>query len=139
MNEFSVLHPNSDRTPRVIPCDCIDAETNQLDDIQPSLHRTDDFFRRVISGLEIKVRRTDGDGPGCRATPITRRLRAEFPGRIRGVQVVAQNAVFYNWSHLRRHTFIIEWTRAEACRHKRVIDYGNILCRNLLPDLIDQE
>src|SRR5438477_12613333 len=111
MNESSVLNPNSNGAPRVIPRYGVYAETDQFHYVQTLFRRGDNFFRGIFSGLEIEVRRTYRHYARRGTTAIAGWAGSEFSGSVSTMEIIPENAIFDNRRELRRHTFIVKWTR----------------------------
>src|SRR5439155_3306880 len=77
IRELSILDPQSDGTTRVIAADGVHTESDQFDDIQSGLYRTNDVFGTMgAAALQIKIRRTDSDDTGSGAAAVACRLRS---------------------------------------------------------------
>src|SRR2546430_2576878 len=61
MHELAVLDPQTDRASGIITGHRVHAKTDQLDNIQTLLDRSDDLLRRMSSAGEVEIRWADRD------------------------------------------------------------------------------
>src|SRR5438105_14513964 len=135
MRQLAVLDPKADGSARVIAGDGVDAETDQLHDIQSGFDRADNFFGRICAGFEIEICWTDGDDAGPRTTAVPCRSRSQFSRGVRAVEIIPESAVFDDGRRLSRYAFIVKRTGAQAGRHSSVIDERDVGRGNRLADL----
>src|SRR5712691_8306203 len=122
MDEASLLDPVPDRSLRIVARDEVDAEADEVGDVEAPLHLADDLLGRRGARLEREVSRPHGRAAAHAAPRAARRPRADLARRIRVAQEVADDAVLERHVAARGQALAVEGTRSEAARPAAVVD-----------------
>ncbi len=114
----------------------VDLTAAEIGCVNAFADRAHDFIRIFVAGEHVGVGH-------ARHRQMRKRLTAAVPGRCnvhqprvqRILDVAAQNSVFDHHGALCRVAFIVDAQRSAAVRNRAVVDDGDTLRRDALPDL----
>src|SRR5437867_6068688 len=139
IGQFAVLDPKSGGSSRIVARDHVDPKPDQLCDVQPLSHRSENLGRGSRARDQIEVRRSHRWALTDPPRGVAGRGQSQLSSGV-GIQEIARQHPSLHYRGLSgRKSFSIKWTRSQATRQAAVVINRDELRSESLPELPDQE
>src|SRR5689334_2271695 len=139
IGELAIFDPQSAGAARKITGDHVDAESEELEDIETLLNASDNLLRRAFAFLQKEISRADAGRARQSPRGVAGRFKPQF---FRGVgieQIGFEHAVFNDHGPTRRDALAVKWLGAKTAGNRSIVYNCNVAGGDLLSQLAGQE